>query len=581
MRVIALLVIVAAVTATCTSALPSCHYDWCAVHRVKDGNLEVPVMLAVKHANLDKLDEVFWAVSTPGNPRFRQFLTHEELNAMIANPAATTAVKNWVVDELDVAPHKMHITKGGEFIRFVAPVSVIERAFGGEYYMWKHTSNGKTLRRAVGSSMPAALAPHVDFYAHIDDFPATSFAAHGLRSSTTSSLRGAEDDQKVTPSVIFEAYNVYPHTADHDTTMAVFEALGQSYSPSDLATFQETFDVPSNKVADVRGPNKPYSCETNPNDCDEANLDVQYILGVAQGASLTFWSEASSDQTPYYDWIVQVADDSDPPKVQSVSYGDVQNSYSQSIMSRTNTEFQKQGTRGLSLFIAAGDDGVANFPARTNKQDCGFNPSWPAASPYVTAVGATQFVGGNMQYGEEGCSVLHNPPAIITTGGGFSAYDSIPSYQSDAVRHFLDTADLPPIHHGSSFPSAGFNAEGRGYPDIAALGHNFQVIINGNQYSVDGTSCAAPVSAGMFALINHQRAESGKSSLGFLNPTLYNLQGTDAFTDITEGTNNCCANPGEGHQQVCCEYGFKAQDGWDPVSGLGTINFSKLADKLV
>ena len=56
---------------------------------------------------------------------------------------------------------------------------------------------------------------------------------------------------------------------------------------------------------------------------------------------------------------------------------------------------------------------------------------------------------------------------------------------------------------------------------MAALGHNFQVIINGNQYSVDGTSCAAPVTAGLFALINGQRASSGKSSLGFLNPTLY------------------------------------------------------------
>ena len=40
-------------------------------------------MIAVKHANLDKLDDVFWAVSTPGSARFRKFLTLDELNKLV------------------------------------------------------------------------------------------------------------------------------------------------------------------------------------------------------------------------------------------------------------------------------------------------------------------------------------------------------------------------------------------------------------------------------------------------------------------------------------------------------------------
>mmetsp|Transcript_54946 Transcript_54946/g.111686 ORF Transcript_54946/g.111686 Transcript_54946/m.111686 type:complete len:576 (+) Transcript_54946:1-1728(+) len=560
--------------AVATSALPSCRDDWCAIERV-GASEKVPVMIAVKHANLDKLDDVFWAVSTPGSARFRKFLTLDELNKLIANPNATSAVKEWVVTTLGV--DDMDITKGGEFVRLVTTAGAVEREFGAEYYRWKHASTGRTIRRSISSTIPSAIAAHVDFIAHVSEFP-RNFVANGIN------VKAGEDtsDTKVTPEVIFNAYNVFPHTADHSTSMAVFEALGQAYSPNDLATFEQQFNVPSNKVVDVIGPNKDYECASNPNDCTEANLDVQYILGVAQGAALTFWSIAADDKTPYYDWIVAVANDDDPPKVQSVSYGDVQNDYSQSVQQRTNVEFQKMGSRGLSIFIAAGDDGVANFPARSNSQYCGFNPSWPAASPYVTAVGATQFVGGSPSYGEEGASVLHHPPAIITTGGGFSAYDSIPSYQSDAVSHFLSTSsNLAPIHQGSSFPSPGFNAKGRGYPDIAALGHNFQVIINGNQYSVDGTSCAAPVAAGMFALINHKRTEAGKSSLGFLNPTIYQLAGTSSFTDITKGTNNCAANPGQGNTQVCCDYGFDAQEGWDPVSGVGTPVWNELADRLM
>lgn len=38
------------------------------------------------------------------------------------------------------------------------------------------------------------------------------------------------------------------------------------------------------------GPNDPNSCVSNPNNCGEANLDVQYIMAMAQGAPLTYWS---------------------------------------------------------------------------------------------------------------------------------------------------------------------------------------------------------------------------------------------------------------------------------------------------
>ncbi len=73
--------------------------------------------------------------------------------------------------------------------------------------------------------------------------------------------------------------------------------------------------------------------------------------------------------------------------------------------------------------------------------------------------------------------------------------------------------------------------------------------------------------AAMFTLINGARLAAGKSPLGYITPTLYKLgQNQDRiFNDITSGTNNCCAgNPGS---QVCCQYGFTANQGWDPVVG--------------
>jgi len=86
-----------------------------------------------------------------------------------------------------------------------------------------------------------------------------------------------------------------------------------------------------------------------------------------------------------------------------------------------------------------------------------------------------------------------------------------------------------------------------------------------------GTSAAAPVFAAMVTLANSARLDAGKAPLGFLNPALYAFP-ADVFHDITSGENNCAAahsNP------VCCQYGFTAAAGWDPLTGLGSPVFPK------
>lgn len=69
----------------------------------------------------------------------------------------------------------------------------------------------------------------------------------------------------------------------------------------------------------------------------------------------------------------------------------------------------------------------------------------------------------------------------------------------------------------------------------------------------------------MLTRINEARIAAGKSTIGFVNPVLY--QHPEAFHDITEGT-----NPG------CNSNGFTAGPGWDPLTGLGTPNYPKLLE---
>jgi tripeptidyl-peptidase-1 len=250
-----------------------------------------------------------------------------------------------------------------------------------------------------------------------------------------------------------------------------------------------------------------------------------------------------------------------------MSYGSIESEEVQSDMQSFNTAAMKLGAQGLSILIASGDDGVANFNARSNPSACGFNPSYPATVPYVTAVGATQ--GPEAGTTEVACS--SKTGGLITTGGGFSAVFSQPSYQAAAVNaYFKSNVPFP--------PSSQYNGAGRGYPDVALVGHNFDVCIAGQFYQVSGTSASTPTTAAMITLINDARLSAGKSSLGFLNPLLYDLAGNattaSPFNDITSGENNCCA--GNVGQETCCKYGFTAATGWDPLTGWGSINFANL-----
>jgi hypothetical protein len=118
-------------------------------------------------------------------------------------------------------------------------------------------------------------------------------------------------------------------------------------------------------------------------------------------------------------------------------------------------------------------------------------------------------------------------------------------------------------------PKPGYNTTGRGYPDISLAGLRYQVIISSNpteMLGMSGTSAPCSVAAAFFSNINAARMAIGKKSIGFVNPLLYPslYYSPDFFNDITVGDN-----------KVNCDKGFYTAEGWDPVTGMGSINYEK------
>jgi len=114
------------------------------------------------------------------------------------------------------------------------------------------------------------------------------------------------------------------------------------------------------------------------------------------------------------------------------------------------------------------------------------------------------------------------------------------------------------------------NHVGRGVPDVAGNADpstGYQVLADGQQGVVGGTSAVAPLWAGLIARINQQL---GKPA-GFINPLLYAQEpGAGALNDITSGNNDITGQIG----------GYQAGPGWDACTGWGSPNGTVLTQVL-
>jgi tripeptidyl-peptidase-1 len=105
-------------------------------------------------------------------------------------------------------------------------------------------------------------------------------------------------------------------------------------------------------------------------------------------------------------------------------------------------------------------------------------------------------------------------PYFVRTG---LASNPTPAWQKAEVKAFLKAQSA-----GKGLPSAvNFNAQGRGYPDVAVVGHNIRLVEGGKQIPADGTSASGPIMAALLTLLNDARLNKGKAPLGFVNPFFY------------------------------------------------------------
>lgn len=576
---------------------------WSLVSQAPE-DASVSFTLALKQRNIDVLEKIVTAVSDPDSDDYQAFLTSREILDIVAPPAD---VQEKVIAQLvSAGVSRDEIKNLGDALDVRASVDVASSFFQTKFFEFQHSVSGKKIVRSFGSySLPNDIAAVVDMVVGLASFPVPHLDAHRHFASAVSgksqikkpAQRVQDTDMAVIPQTYYLMYKIPAETYGNATltSQGVIEFESQTYSPTDLQSYATAVNiqvlVPTANT--TVGPNDPSSAQI------EAQLDVEAMGCVNDEVALWFWLEAGSGWQ--YAFTTHFFSTPSIPTVISISYawseldqcqagiGADECSQlgvdAQGYVARVNTEYMKIAGLGVSTFSASGDSGANG---RTDS-DCSANilkPDYPAASPWITSVGATQLTNA---------VALTNPPSLCTagsltcaatgtevavsyavaqfaSGGGFSWYSAQPAWQKTAVNKYLTSqaSKLPPASY--------FNATGRGFPDVAALGHNFAIVANGQTQLVGGTSVSSPVVASLFSLLNQVSLKKTNKPLGFVSPLLYKMYADDSsiFTDVTVGDNKCT----EGGCSPSCQ-GFICAPGWDPVTGLGTLSYQAAENYLI
>lgn len=345
-------------------------------------------IIEIKLQNKNKLFEILSTISDPKNKKaFGKFLTYDEIHKITDHKKSSAFVSNYLVNK---GFRILNQTLNLEFLEVEGTVGLWEQLTSSKFFEFesKESPNFK-VRRSLSYSLPIHLNNHISSILGITSFPSSYKPVKVLMKSIKQPLISAS---YVTPSLLNSFYDIKNNTGSSLASQAVYESIGQSFSPSDLSIFQRAFNLPNQPVAvDINGHESDQACKANNgNDCVEANLDVQYLMAVAQSVPTTYYYWDGQDFL--LEWIIEVSNMPKPPLVFSISYGIDEDVLPASYGDAFNTVALKLSLMGVTITASSGDDGSISSNARRNPMYCGYRPSFPASSPYVTAVGGTMVI---------------------------------------------------------------------------------------------------------------------------------------------------------------------------------------------
>ena len=488
-----------------------------------------------------------------------QTITTSELGAQYGADPADASLVSEVLGSYGLTVTETHLES--RRLKVSGTIAQLESAFGTTLSAVTSpqpdgSGNVQHRYRTGGLSVPARLDGIVTAVVGLDDRPQArpQFRRPGAPGSRHGASRSAAEPEGGTGAPASTAAqgssltapqvaSFYQFPAGSDgtgQTVAIIE-LGGGYQQSDLSTYFSGLGLsvpPVTAVGVDGGSNSPGQSADG-----EVELDIEVVGGVAPGASQVVYFTTNTDQG-FIDAISQAVHATPAPIAVSISWGQSEDQWAAQSRTAMDQAFQDAAALGVTVTVAAGDNGSSDDPSEQTQVHCDF----PASSPNVLACGGTKLIGDTSTFTITS-EVVWNELASNegASGGGVSDVFPLPSYQAGA--------GVPASVSGGK--------TGRGVPDVAGNADpvtGYLVVVDGQREPIGGTSAVAPLWAGLIARL----AQATGKRFGLLQPLLY--AGASAgvaqsgFNDIVSGNNGA----------------YKAGPGYDACTGLGSPDGSAL-----
>lgn len=311
-------------------------------------------------------------------------------------------------------------------------------------------------------------------------------------------------------------------------TVAVVDAYDDPNAAADLATYRSTYHLPPCTTAggcltkvNQTGAKSPLP-KADYGWAEEESLDLDAVSAACPSCHIVL-VEANSPNTPDLNAAENAA--ARLPGVAAIS-----NSFGGSEAKTDTKDDANFNHPGIAITASAGDSG--------------FGVNWPAAAPFVTAVGGTTLTAASNARG-------WTETAWSGTGSGCSVYEPKPPWQHDSGCAKRTVGDVAADANPSSGIGVYDTYNGCGSSSLCDLLIKLGLVQGLDGWTqVGGTSLSSPVVASVYALAPNHRAVD------------FAYAHARSLFDVTSGSNGKCSPT----------YLCTAGTGYDGPTGLGTPN---------
>ena len=500
-------------------------------------------------------------VSMPGSPNYRRFVS---LDAAASRFGATDAQIKTVADAVKGLGLNFAVDPTRLFARVSGSIEQWKAALGAPLAQRAANASNPFTTYALPAQLPAALQPPgtavllpvtqvYDPSVGGSPPPRTPSPTPGTvpwplntgtPPQTNCSAPLLQQRRVYSPQQIQTAYGIDRLRAEASGTPVITVLdLGGGWLPGDLNLAAECFGYAAPPIAQIQGDGVVTAIA---NASGETSLDLQTVAAVAPAARLRLVQTTAGSGGVLDAFSRAIGDPGGPPDVISLSYGRclvAENEAAPAYLATTDAVLAMTALIGVSSFVAAGDSGSTTCDTSTP----GTSLSYPAVSPFVTAVGGTRLVlsPANTRTSE---TVWNDAAYGAKAAGGGAVGRRTPR---------------PAFQNGAN------DAQFRAIPDVSALADivpGWPVVMNSTLQTVGGTS-STPLTAASAALVAGSERHAGRTRLGLANGWFYTAASSNSstFYDIKEGNNDLAA-------VGCCT----ASVGYDPASGLGVPDWAAL-----